>query len=217
MHEWNNFGGDERYQVGQAYDQIHAIKLNRQMKFRRAYSAFGYDANTGKLQPLLDNLDEAIDSLLKHLEIDGTERIKVGSKDFLLWERDKVASFWRDRVQANIDQKLADFYFDLDGYASTVKRITKPTVVKTTFCLSNPQAQALNDVSSYLKGGVHMSPLEGNTYHLFKRAVDCLLDYDGSGSSSHPNLSESDVLSLVSSNEYLDNLNTAFRLTTSRR
>jgi len=212
MSKWNHFGGDERYPVGQAYDQIHAIKLNRQMKFRRAYSAFGYEANTGKLQPLLSNLDEAIESLVKHLNIKDTEM--VGK--IILWERDKVVSFWKDRVQANIDERLEEFYFDLDSYASTVERITKPTVVQSVFCLYDSEAKALKDVSTYFKEGHNASPHKQNDY-LFRRTIDRLLNHEGTDSCPHHDLSEDDIFSLASANGYLDNLNTAFRLTNPKK
>lgn len=207
MKKWDNWGGDERYLLGQAYDQIHAIKLNEQTYFRRAYSAFGYEANTGKFQPLLENLDEAVESLLKDLR-----RNHSISRE----EKEKVASFWKDRVQANIDEKLMKFYFDLDSYASTVETIAAPAVVKTIFCLYDPEAQALKDVSTYFKKG-HNAPIRKQTGQLFNRAVTRLLNYEGIDSSPHPNLSKGDTFSLASAYNYLYNLNTAFELTKTKK
>lgn len=205
--KWNNLGGDARNGFGQAYDQIHAIKLHGRMYFRRAYSGFGYEANTGKIQPLSENLEETIESLVEDLE----DKRGIGPE-----KRSKVASFWKDRVQENIDQKLPGFYFDLDGYSLTIEKITAPEVVKTVFCLYDSEAKALRDTSAYLKKE-HQTPNIKQTDCLFKRAVKRLLDYDGTHLCPHPGLSESDIFSLVSAHRYLDNLNTAFRLTKSKK
>lgn len=206
MGNWNHFGGDERYPLGQAYDQIHAIKLKDVIRFRRAYSAFGYEVNVGKLQPLASDLDEVLKSLIKDNE-----------DKSLANDRDNVASFWKDRIQSNIDEKLDGFYFDLDGYASTVEKITQPKVAKTVFTLSDPEIKALKEVVDYF-AGEHQTLLDGQTRGLFNRAVYRLArDYDGSGSRHHPELNSNDVFCLTGASIYIHNLNVAIDLTTPKK
>ena len=197
------YWGDSRFPLGQEYDQIHAIQLSDKLFYRRAHYGFGYDANTGRLQPLQTDLNKAIDSLIKHLE-------KERSSKFDRQERRNTREYWKERVKTNIDEKLENFYFDLDGFAAIVKKITQPNAVKDKFYLFEPEGIALKEVAAYFSSQTNET-LFGQIKRLFSRSIKRLLDYRGD-EQPHPALNSYQIFALRSAELYLHHLDVGIKL-----